>query len=655
MKKAFRKTEGANEKVHELIDAFSYFNGENVLECPQAFSTISAEECSAKIQESNAVIEEWSKNVLQKKEEKIQNETENMQGSQDTDRKGVKAIRAMLPVAAEFVEGRNFDIKLMKIKELMKEDGEKEYKERMYQFQIILGREKFFADVSAKRLDRFSWVQEATWGRAYLDPQAEKTFKTYVHEILERDLGSVETEICYVQNGWKTLQNGSIVYVCDHGIVGEPTATISGGRDLKFNIIQNAVGTFENFQKFYAMESIFSNKKLAHTLMAFSSLAMLTTLFEKAGFPVKFLLALLGTTNTLKTSTALVFTRIFNAQEMQGPEVTFSSTMSGIETMVSKYADSVLLVDDFMPAENKKKQSEQNSKLELLCRLYGDRTPKKRMTDFAGKKVEYPVKGCCVITGELLTGVESSRTRILVLNLRKNDVNKEVLAYYQQNPAILPTYMYGFIQFVQKDAHGWIARIGEYVRRYRQCGTYSIARLNETQAILFAVIDVMSTYWKAAGFIEGDYAIEQEWKSDIQEIVAENDRQLRTRSQTDIILSALHEFIENHPDRVKSVEDMKKTDTGVIYENQNFCFVQAKELFLLVKSYCTKYDTEFYLQSADMLVEKLKEKEVLDTVVNEKGHTQASRKLKQGTGNNKRYLYIKKEKLADLMERMEDV
>lgn len=583
----------------------------------------------------------------------LEEEKEHIQRKMEVDRqrKGMMENVVKVENVPEMKNG-NFSLELVGIRYDIRELSEGNHREswqKSYRFRINVAQEKVEKNVNVADMYDFKWVHLATDGLAFIsEKNGGQLFREYVHRIIEENRKKVPIERYYYQNGWKELDNGKMVYVYEGGIVGNPTKEIWGGVKLKFDIAEGDAK--ESFKKYYSMEAICKKKSVSRTLMVFTALSVMSTLFEKAGFPIKFIVGVLGTTNTLKTSMSLVFTRIFNAEEIKNPEITFSSTQSGIETMVAKYADSVLLVDDFMPAENKKKQAELNSKLELLCRLYGDRASKKRMTDFAGKKVEYPVRGCCVFTGEHLTGVESSRTRILALKIERGDVKKDILSFYQQNPLILPTYLYGFIEFLEQHVEEVMDGIKREVEEYRRQADYSIARLNETQAILLTGVDIMEWYWKSSGFIPETDERAEEWRESICYVVAENDRQLAGHNLAEVILRALEEKCIHNPKIVKNIRDIKREDCGLIYEDEEFLYVKNKELYLITKEYCQKYDLNFYLQES-MIMEKLKESDVVECVENSKGHIECSRKLKQGLGIAQRYLYLKKSKVKEILEK----
>ena len=311
--------------------AFSYFREE---ESPKAFSyQTEGENRAFSYMEEEKV---HSNIFLVEKQDHIQRKME-----VDRQRKGMMENVVKAEVVPEMKNG-NFSLELVGIRYDIRELPEENHREswqKSYRFRINVAQERVEKNVNVADLYDFKWVHLATDGLAFIsEKNGGQLFREYVHRIIEENRKKVPIERYYYQNGWKELDNGKMVYVYEGGIVGNPTKEIWGGVKLKFDIAEGDAK--ENFKKYYSMEAICKKKSVSRTLMVFTALSVMSTLFEKAGFPIKFIVGVLGTTNTLKTSMSLVFTRIFNAEEIKNPEITFSSTQSGIETMVAKYADS---------------------------------------------------------------------------------------------------------------------------------------------------------------------------------------------------------------------------------------------------------------------------------------------------------------------------
>lgn len=649
LQKAFKKLDGEGDYVKAFAymdkstqNAFKYLDELNEEKIALTEVMNLGNNNKAKAFQVEQSIKMTSKDFIYENKEALQQAKELKKSKENAK----TPAQAVVETSLSNVCGRNFSLKLVTKRKYY---DETDVLETRYGFEIIIAEEKIYSEVKAAEIENFSWVRKATDGRAFIDTTIEQMdFKPYIHKILEDGYADVPWEYRYARIGWKTLSDGKMYYVCDKGIVGQPNNEIRSEGGLRFEIALDNVGTQQNFQEFYDMQRISRNIDFSRTLMVYASLSVLTTIFEKAGFSVKFLVGVLGTTNTMKTSSVLVFTKIFNALETNSPEVTFMSTLGGIEEQTAKFQDSILFTDDFMPAESRNKQLDQNNKLELLCRLYGDRASKKRMSAYSKQNVEFPVRGCCIFTGELMTGVESSRTRILQLKLHRGEIDKGVLAYYQQNPLILPTYLYGFIEFVQENLKTVMETISERALNYRAGFQYSIARLNECQAIMFTMIDIMIWYWTDKGFISSYEKVLIEWRQSIQNIVEENQRLLTSHSLPEMVLSALLEKIYTEPQKLKVVDEIAAGQAGYVYEDNDFYYIRTNDLYIVVKDYCKRYDFPFCLQKNIMLTQ-LRESGVLETVKDKQGHIQSARKLQQGKGITQRFLYIKKKKINEIL------
>lgn len=632
--------------------------------CPESIPPCMLRKASS--QEGDALSDGETAGKSQKREEKLPNKEETLSEpsekkivKEEADSKKLKCKKtenketdkvqlSHLITEKDRLSSANFSLRLIGTVDEITELVGKNVVKKFYIFGISMQHEQFEVKVATNELEKFTWLRNATNGRAFCREKKDyMDFSLHIHEIIERDIKNAEKTTLFKTPSWKKILNGHYGYVVDKGIVGTDIQNIRADTDLHFQIDEK-MSAFECFKGFKGMENICKNKGISHYLMVIANKAVISTLFEKAGFPDRNITVLLGTTNTLKTSTALVFSKIFNAQETFSPELTFSSTQGGIETYVSKYADALLFVDDFMPASDRGKQSELNGKLELLCRLYGDRASKKRMSVFSGKDVEYPVRGSCMITAEHLTGVESSKTRMTCLNFERGDVDKEILWFYQNNPLILPTYLGHFIAFVTQCAPQTISYIREKVPEYRKQLSFKTARYNDTAAQLMVMVDLMFDYWESSGFLSNAEEQRKIWKNDLLNIISKNDRQMEQVDVVNLILQALVEEVQNNPTKVKQVEQISPSDAAKIYYDDEFVYISQNDLYLLTKEFCKRYCNPFYLQPK-MISGKLKEKDVLSCLENARGHVESARKLKQSRGITKRFLYLKRAKISEVL------
>lgn len=157
---------------------------------------------------------------------------------------------------------------------------------------------------------------------------------------------------------------------------------------------------------------------------------------------------MIGITGSRKTSMCTAMAQLFNRERLK-VDAEFTSTACGIEQTLSKYGDAIVINDDFIVGETATEQVQTARKLQTLVRLCGNRGSKERMSFYLqdNKKTFFPIKGCCLLTGEQITGITSSISRMFITNIERDDVQNDLLAFYQENKWILPTYAYDFLQW----------------------------------------------------------------------------------------------------------------------------------------------------------------------------------------------------------------
>ena len=553
----------------------------------------------------------------------------------------------------EIVESRknqsNFDLALKKVikKICDTRSGEKETWE--YEWEIYMQGGKITeVRVSAEDVSKFRWIKNASRGTA-IYKNKEKPFDEYVSQLILNS--TIEMEVLYSTNGWKKL-NGIPVYIYDSGNIGEKIKGIKGNGEFQFKYSKEEVGTEDIFDKVLNMLEICSDHKITLPLFLFAHVGVLTTPFEESGNPVKFMLAVIGETNSRKTSLALCMTKIFNRQAIQEPEVTFSSTEGGLEKAIGTHPDCVLTIDDFMPAATRTKQAELDKKLEKITRMYGDRKGVERMTDFAQNPNAgyYPVKGVGIITGEHIHGVKSSLTRHLILPVERESVRNEILGFYQKNWSILPTYLYDFIDWTTD--HYWevVNYIAARMENYRTEKISAYPRYIEMYGILCVTAEVFFTYATDRLFLskEQQQKLLAEWKEILLQVVRNNEKALKTNDWSEILKEVCRTIYESGEIEPLPVEEQANYE-GRIFVDSKYLYVRLEVFLEKTKSCLRLWGVGWANYSKYAVLNELEAKGLIET----RGKSEGKRTLKlPGSKKNKqRFLYIRLDKI--LKEREE--
>ncbi len=363
-------------------------------------------------------------------------------------------------------------------------------------------------------------------------------------------------------------------------------------------------------------------------------------------------MGILGQTNSRKTSLALAVLRLFNTDNPT-PEVSFSSTPGGLEIIMSQYADAPLIIDDYMPATNRSRQNVTDNKFDDITRRAGDRTIKHRMADFSDDKNinEYPARGCYIITGEQMHGVQSALARTVVVNLTKNEVQNDILQFYQDHVEIIPTHLVDFIQYIACHYSDIVAYISKNLPSYRRGMDTRIARLAEAFAIFAVTCDIFCSYIAERGFMNDSeiFELKNFLIENVRQTILLNDLQFVASDPGILILTALSDAIASGNCKLVSRFNYTAKD-DVILEDDTIYYIRSETAYTITKNYCSKYDIPIALINTKAVIPALEQTNVLIL----SSSKERARKLPNNSKDSRRYLYIDKEKMEEVLSTSED-
>lgn len=498
--------------------------------------------------------------------------------------------------------------------------------------------------VDAMKLDSIKWLKEALQGLVYMEPDEIEKFKITLIKAIET--ASVPRYSCFASNGWYQI-DGKLCYVLSEGVVGNKSFPARGLEDYKFPplLSNNRAAVYRNV---LGMQNICRTVEYMTILILYTQASFLSTLYELAGFPLKFIIALVGETNSRKTTLAMMLGKIFN-RNIQNPDASFLATLGGIRELVYKHADQVLIVDDIRPGVTPAKNREQSEKVEELAVLYGDRVSKKYMKSYQAER-KTPIRGGCIITGEYIDGSESSYARRIQLNLDRLDVHNEVLLKYQQND-IWPTYIYEMLDYVSENSSTIIEKIRRTILELRITAGFKIGRRNEQYSQLCAMAQIMTDYGLYCG------AITIEEKRDLDAIMSRhialvlswNEQENNILSPAMLMVKALTEEL-NTCNEVFS--DCFGKNSARIYQDEKFYYISIVKLIEITTAYCRKVNQPMIVLG-EKAVAKILDNEALILTKQENGGVRRSHKL-PGFPSGSRYLYINKQKVNQYLQKIEE-
>lgn len=507
--------------------------------------------------------------------------------------------------------------------------------------------EKYECEVKGHKIKSFSWINRTTNGLAKepCDKSEMIQFKEMIQECLESS--QVPTELIYPNSGWRLIPNIGWRFVYGTGAIGiEGNDIHTKNRDELFLRPTEKIDQTLIFQKAMEMCKICRSGSASTVLFLFTHAATLQTFFDISGFPINFILGIVGVTNSRKTSLALEMAKIFHRDKKRA-DAEFTATTSGIEKILSKYKDAPIIVDDFRPGETQADQKKLNERLESLVRFYGNRVPKRRMDDYSGQKQKFfPIQGVCVLTMEIVTGVTSSLSRMMLVEIDKKEVLNDRLLYFQKNPWILPSHIFDFIQWTIPNLEFILKNIASQIPVLRMKYQFEFPRFGEMYALFNLMAKFICHYAEDRRFWnpENSATFVRECDDITISLLRAMERRMKNFDKGILIVRSLIEAIGNGSLPLTKLNEVSCQQRELAYEDATRIFVQTKIIKRIVEGYCTNYKINTVFVNEEDILTALERLEILETI--EKGASkERSRKLPIQRGNHLRYLYLLKEPL----------
>ncbi|SHI31309.1 hypothetical protein [Clostridium intestinale] len=305
-------------------------------------------------------------------------------------------------------------------------------------------------EVGMKEIKKIDWIDKYFGFKCciYSEMSENRSYEK-IKQALKlccKDLGA--TKIAN-QIGWG-CDNGKYFYVHGDGIIGKKR-DIEVGEELNdFRIdIYDELHPAHAYIKSFEMLDI-APLKITLPLFSYTLMSVINSLLREEHCEPQAVLWLEGETGSRKTTLARQFSFLFNRSENPPVIANFKCTKTFLEYKMNQYKDSVLVIDDYYPAMDPSEKQDMNSKVELILRLIGDKTPKGRSNVNLKESKNLTPRGLVLITGEDFTHVKSNIARCINIKVEKNDVNLDKLTEFQENPLILSTSIFYYIKWLSK-------------------------------------------------------------------------------------------------------------------------------------------------------------------------------------------------------------
>lgn len=191
-------------------------------------------------------------------------------------------------------------------------------------------------------------------------------------------------------------------------------------------------------------ELIDLSPEIGRTLVAHVLSGIMRMAFVETGFVPRTVLVVVGKSGMLKSTYITHLAQIYNRGDEIKADTRFNSTERFIEDVLCKYSECTAVLDDIHTGKATGIKKNNENVAEAIIRQVGDDIMRGRKAGNA--QVQKKFLGNVVFISEYRIGKESTIPRILELPITRKPEGT-ILYKYQQNPLLVSTFYYYFIQW----------------------------------------------------------------------------------------------------------------------------------------------------------------------------------------------------------------
>ena len=296
-------------------------------------------------------------------------------------------------------------------------------------------------EVPASTFQSMSWVYK--WGNsAVIEPGF--MIKDYIRHAIQITSDPKST-LCYTHTGWRNIED-KWVYLSSSGGIGD-YVQVKLSREIKRYALPS---TLENEKE--AIETSLSfleigKKEITLPLFSILYLSVLTTLLEPQP---NFSGYLYGESGCYKTTLALLLLSHLGNFQSANNLSNFEDTANALMRRAFTLKDTLMVVDDYHPTARCHDTKSKETIAQRVIRSFANRTDRGRLNPDGSEKGRHEPRGMLLITGEDLVSVQSTLARVLVIEIKKSDIDVEKMTELQKNSDLLPSAMFSFIFWLRK-------------------------------------------------------------------------------------------------------------------------------------------------------------------------------------------------------------
>lgn len=483
------------------------------------------------------------------------------------------------------------------------------------EFRVFFEGEETLVKVKKEQWDRFyAEVRKKCPGTSISLEGSKHSY--WIEKYISQCIRNAPIESEYLVPGWHEL-DGKLKFLHDGRLL--PGIRCKTGKFIEVDRQLSYVAAFRE-----AWQILSLTKDLAKTLIPFlfAHLGLLTSIFSRAGYHPRFLLFVVGETGALKTELSKTLFALYSGDSRRVP-ASFKDTITALERKMFQRGDGVLTIDDYHPPVSSAEKNSMAEKLEAVIRYQGDGIAKGRAN--ARLELQPDLAAHCLVacTGEFASGSESSMLRLLLVELKKGEIDGDKLEPFQYNPRLLATHWQGFLEYVEAHVDQLTGFIqNNFAAKRREWSSQFVEkRLVDAATHLDLVCAIVLSYGKELGAFTQEEAAQlyAKWKPVLFRVTAQSLALTKQAKPIVMMLEAIEYLVDNKTKLASSrAQFAANQEDWLGFFEDSFVFFDHKKLCPKVAQYWRDHGKACNLNYTDIFAE-LAELGITETTKDGKG------------------------------------
>lgn len=324
------------------------------------------------------------------------------------------------------------------IKEIALDDGYQVTRRYQIAGRLAEGVQLPDATVDATEyLEPLKWIARDWGARAIVSSGSHYDLREAIQQ-----LSTPEHHSLYTHTGWREI-DGRQVYLHQGGAVG--ISGVSVQLDAPLDRAQLPEKVEEPTEAIRCSLKVLDcgPARVTIPLLGAIYLAPLASILEP-----DFALYLTGPTGSFKSELAALGQQHFGRFDRKHLPASWSSTENAIEAILFTLKDMLAVVDDFAPQANRQQQQRQQQVADRVLRSVGNRAPRARLRADLSRHADRPPRSLVLITGEQLPEGASINARLVVVEVNREEIDKNALSRAQEITARFPHAMRAYLEWL---------------------------------------------------------------------------------------------------------------------------------------------------------------------------------------------------------------